>query len=118
VREGQLKATRIGKQYRISRVDLEAFTGHPVPPSDSEIAKRHRHVEVSAIVQIDAISPEASARLEKSLCAFASGRTNPEAPVRIDTIYDQHTGHLKIILLGSVNDTGSALKLITALLDS
>jgi excisionase family DNA binding protein len=117
VREGQLKATRIGKQYRISRADLEAFTGHPVPPSESEIARRQRHVEVSGIVQIDAISPEVSAQLENSMSAFVSGRTKPEEPLRIETIYDQHTGHLKIILLGGANDTGSALRLIAALLD-
>lgn len=117
VREGRLKATRIGKQYRIARVDLEAFTGHPVPPSESEIARRHRHVEVSSIVQIDAISPEASVQLETALAAFVSGRTQPEEPLRIDTIYDRHTGHLKIILLGSANDTGSALRLVTAVLD-
>ncbi len=117
VREGQLKATRIGKQYRISRADLEAFTGHPVPTSESEVARRHRQVEVSSIVQVDAISPEASAQLENSLSAFTSGRTKPEEPLRVETIYDRHTGHLKIILLGGANDTSAALKLITALLD-
>jgi excisionase family DNA binding protein len=117
VREGRLKATRIGKQYRIARADLEAFTGQPVPPTDSEIARRERHVEVSSIVQIDAISPEAAAQLENSLAAFVSGRAKPGEPLRIDSIYDRHTGHLKIILLGSANDTASALKLVTALLD-
>jgi excisionase family DNA binding protein len=118
VRDGQLKATRIGKQYRISRADLEGFIGHPVPASDSEIAKRHRHIEVSSIVQIDAISPEASAQLENALTAFVSGRTKPEEPLRIQSIYDRQTGHLKIIVLGGANDTGSALRLITALLDA
>jgi excisionase family DNA binding protein len=117
VREGRLKATRIGKQYRIARADLEAFTGHPLPPSDSEIARRQRHVEVSSVVQIDAISPEGSVQLENSLAAFVSGRTSPQEPLRVDTIYDRHTGHLKIILLGSANDTGSALRLVTAVLD-
>jgi excisionase family DNA binding protein len=117
VREGRLKATRIGKQYRISRADLEAFTGHPVPPSTSEIARRQRHVEVSGVVQIDAISPEAAAQLENSLSAFVRGRQHPEAPLRIDTIYDRNTGHLKIILLGGGNDTAAALKLITVLLE-
>src|ERR1700735_1598499 len=30
VRDGRLKATRIGKQYRIALSDLEAFAGRPV----------------------------------------------------------------------------------------
>jgi len=52
VREGRLKAVRIGKQYRIAREDLDAFTG-----TESKV-RRTRHVEVSSIVEIDAISRE------------------------------------------------------------
>jgi hypothetical protein len=55
--------------------------------------------------------------LENSLSAFASGRTTPEEPLRIETIYDRHTGQLKVLLFGGANNTSSALKLITALLD-
>ncbi len=54
VREGRLKAVRIGKQYRIAREDLEAMTGRPEPPPEPVL--RERHVEVSSIVEIDAIS--------------------------------------------------------------
>jgi excisionase family DNA binding protein len=117
VREGRLKATRIGKQYRIARADLEALTGHPVPPTPSEIATRHRHVEVSGIVQVDAVSPELAGQLENSLAAFVRGRAQPEEPLRIDAIYDRTIGHMKIIFLGGTKDTGSALKLITSMLE-
>ena len=116
VREGRLKAIRIGKQYRISRADLEAFTGHPVPLTKSESAKRHRHVDVSSVVQIDAISPELAAQLENSLTAFTHGRAQAAAPLRIQAIYDRHVGHIKIVLFGDANDTAAALKLMTALL--
>lgn len=117
VRDGRLKATRIGKQYRISRADLEAFTGHPVPPTPGEIARRHRHVEVSGVVQIDAVSPEIAAQLENSLSAFVRARAQQEQPLRVNTIYDENIGHMKIILLGGASETGSALKLITAVLE-
>lgn len=117
VREGRLKATRIGKQYRIARADLEAFTGHPVPPTPSEVAKRHRNVEVSGVVQVDAVSPEVAAQLENSLSALVRGRAQPEQPLRIDTIYEQDIGRMKIILLGGPSETSAALKLITALLE-
>jgi len=118
VREGKLKATRIGKQYRISRADLEAFTGHPVPPTKSEMAKRHRHVEVSSIVQIDAISQEASTQLANSLATFVYGRAKGDEPLRIETMYDPEIGRMKIILLGGANSNGTALKLITALIEN
>jgi excisionase family DNA binding protein len=117
VRDGKLKATRIGKQYRIARTDLEALTGHPLPLTKSESAKRHRQVDVSSVIQVDAVSPELAEQLENSLTAFTLGRAQAAAPLRIQAIYDRHTGHLKIILLGDPSDTAAALKLLTALLE-
>ena len=31
IRDGRLRAVRIGKQYRIARADLDALTGRPAP---------------------------------------------------------------------------------------
>ncbi len=117
VREGRLKATRIGKQYRIARADLEAFTGHPVPPTPSEIAARHRRVEVSSVVQVDAVSPELAGQLENSLAAFVRGRAQHKEPLRIEAIYDRTIGRMKVILFGGAKDIGSAIKLITSMLE-
>jgi excisionase family DNA binding protein len=55
VREGRLEAVRIGKQYRIARKDLEKLTGRPAASFEPEPVRRNRHVEVSSIVEIDAI---------------------------------------------------------------
>ena len=116
VREGRLKAVRIGKQYRIARAELEAFTGMPVPLTDSERARRQRGVEVSCVVGCDAISPEASSRLENTLKAFAQGGAGAGEPLRAETIYDPSVGHLKVTLFGSVSGTAAALNLIGSVL--
>src|ERR1700689_5306553 len=89
VREGRLKAVRIGKQYRITRENLEAITGRPEKPPAP--ARRTPHVEVSSIVEIDAISPEMANRLTTSLIGGARG-------IRIETIYNPERGHMKIVL--------------------
>src|SRR5271170_5574818 len=68
VRSGRLKAVRIGKQYRVTREDLEAITG-PMP--EAETIPRHRHVEVSAVVQIDAVSKDSAARITDHLIGAA-----------------------------------------------
>jgi excisionase family DNA binding protein len=112
VREGRLKATRIGKQYRIARADLEAFTGHPVPPSDRETVRRHRHVEVTSIVQIDAVSPEAAARITRTLAASSE---NGAARLRVESLYFDELGRLKIILFGDLAATAEAMALIDLL---
>jgi excisionase family DNA binding protein len=109
VREGRLKAVRIGKQYRIAREDLEAMTGRSEPPP--EPVRRTRHVEVSSIVEIDAISPEMANRLTTSLIGGASG-------IRVETIYNAERGHMKIVLVGSMDSNASYFKFISAVLES
>ena len=89
VRDGRLKAVRIGKQYRIARADLEAFTGLPLPLTDSERAKRQRSIGVSCVVEIDAISPESADQLESALKAFAHRSQSGEDNVRVEAIYDR-----------------------------
>jgi excisionase family DNA binding protein len=71
VREGRLKAVRIGKQYRISGDDLAALTGRPTASFRPEPVSRSRHVEVSSIVEIDAVSPETANRLSTTPSAAA-----------------------------------------------
>jgi excisionase family DNA binding protein len=116
VREGRLKAVRIGKQYRIARADLEAFTGLPLPLTDSERAKRQRHVRASCVVEIDAISPDSASQIESALKAFAHRSEAGEEEVRVEAIYDPDIGHLKVMLFGGAAGTASALMLGVALL--
>jgi excisionase family DNA binding protein len=123
VREGRLKAVRIGKQYRIAADDLAAMTGRPVSSFDPEPVARHRYVEVSSIVEIDAISPDLANRVTNLLMGAANSRGQSEhaqnhQPLRVETIYDQVRARLKIILVGSIDTNASVLKVIKALLES
>jgi excisionase family DNA binding protein len=114
VRDGRLKAVRIGKQYRLARADVEAFTGLPLPLTDGERARRQRAIAASCVVRIDAISPEESTELAASLDALARRDSSGEEALRIDTIYDKDIGHLQVTLFGGVDGTAGALKLIAA----
>jgi excisionase family DNA binding protein len=115
VRDGRLKAVRVGKQYRISRDDLEVFTGQPVPASARETASRERRVEVSSIVQIDAISPAAMSRLTTTLTAAVAGQHH-HPPARVEAVYDEERGQLKLILLGGLDTVTGLLKITETLL--
>jgi excisionase family DNA binding protein len=105
VRGGKLTAVRIGKQYRITREDLEALTGKPMTVSKSENTRRRRHVEASSIVQIDAIGADEAFRMANFLNAAAKGRTEDGSPLHIETIYDEGRAQLKIILVGDLSAT-------------
>jgi excisionase family DNA binding protein len=118
VREGRLKAVRIGKQYRIAREDLEQLTGRPAASFKPEPVRRNRHVEVSSIVEIDAIDPEAANRITNGLLGAANGRGQQEQPLRVETIYNEVRAHLKVIVTGSVSGTVGLLQLMTAYLEN
>jgi excisionase family DNA binding protein len=118
VREGRLKAVRIGKQYRIAREDLEKLTGRTAASFDPEPVRRHRHVEVSSIVEIDAIGPETANRITNGLLGAANGRGQQEQPLRVETIYNEVRAHLKVIVTGSLSSTVGMLQLMTAYLEN
>ena len=114
VRDGRLRAVRIGKQYRITREDLEAFVGAPVvdPPE----AGRHRHVDVSSIVEIDVVGPETAHRVSTLLTAMRTHAA--DQPLRVETVYDEGRARMKIIILGGMADTRHILEYVQAVLES
>jgi excisionase family DNA binding protein len=118
VREGRLKAVRIGKQYRIAREDLEAMTGRPATALEREPIGRQRHVEVSSIVEIDAVSTETANRVMNLLGGAYNSRRHGEEPLRIETIYNAERARMKIVLVGGMEITASYFKIISAVLES
>jgi excisionase family DNA binding protein len=108
VRDGRLKAVRIGKQYRISREDLEAFTG--TSAAALEVDEQTRHVEASSIVHIDAIDRAGADRI--STHVMGSLNQSGIGRLRAETVYDEDRAVLKVIILGDLAPTAELLRLI------
>ncbi|MFJ1645421.1 helix-turn-helix domain-containing protein [Streptomyces sp. NPDC088258] len=122
VRDGRLKAVRIGKQYRISRADFEALTSLPSADTapgtqGAPAAARRGHVEVSSIVQIDAIGPDAASRLSTFVTAGAQAERDTPDPLRVQTVYDKERARMKIVILGDAATTATVLHLIDDILE-
>lgn len=114
VRDGRLRAVRIGKQYRITREDLEAFVGSPL--GDPPAARRERHVDVSSVVEIDAVDQEMAHRASSLLTAV---RTGPgDQPLRVETVYDEERARMKVIVVGGLADSARLLEYLRAVLES
>jgi excisionase family DNA binding protein len=111
IRDGRLAAVRIGKQYRIARADLDAFTGRP--PATARLG-----AEVSAVVDLPGIGPVAADRLTTLIIAGAQGRSDAADPLRIRTVYDDSRAHLKIIIFGGIAATADVLHTIHAVCEA
>src|SRR3954464_7598878 len=67
IRDGRLRATRLGKSYRILRSDLEALAG--ASPARSDGAS----VRVTTVVDLDGLPPERAQRLATMLTSVRMG---------------------------------------------
>ena len=118
VREGRLKAVRIGKQYRIAQDDLEAFTGQPAASFDRDQVLPHRHVDASCIVEIDGLDAAQAGDLGTALASMGSGRRKGEEPLRIETVYDPARKRTRAILVGGALAVAEILRFANAWLES
>jgi excisionase family DNA binding protein len=116
IREGRLKAKRIGKEYRIARTDLDEFAGGT--SSAEEPVARTRQVIVSSIVDVDAISPEESHRVTTMIMAGLNARRGEGDFPRVDSIYYPERAGLRIMITANPVLTCDLLRMINALLEA
>ena len=114
VRDGRLKAVRIGKQYRVAAEDLAEFTGLRVPEKSAPA----RHVEVSSVVQIEAVDPDEASRMATYLVGSVQGHRSGDRNLRIETSYNKERARMKIIVLGDPATTADVLGLIATLTEA
>jgi excisionase family DNA binding protein len=108
IREGRVRAVKVGKSYRILRTDLEAMTGI-VAGSQRKVAR------VTSIFDIPDIAPALAQQLARQLPAMRMGQTAHPDPMSLDVAYDTARNHLKVVIVGSPADTAAMLKMIQLL---
>lgn len=109
IRAGRLPAVRIGKQYRIARADLAALTGRSTPAAPAGL-------EVSSIAQLDGVDRSTADRLATLVLASANTHHDPARPLRVQTVHDEKTHRMKIVILGDAAATADLLRLLDAVL--
>ncbi|GHG01480.1 MULTISPECIES: helix-turn-helix domain-containing protein [Amycolatopsis] len=114
VRDGRLKAVRIGKQYRITAEDLAAFTGLPVAErAPAPVA------ELSGVVEIAGVDRAAADRIATMVMASVNGpRDAGERPLRVETIHDGERATLKIIVLGDLAAGADLLRWVASVAEN
>jgi excisionase family DNA binding protein len=115
VRNGRLKAIRIGKQYRVAREELESIVG---TSNSREAVSRRRRAEVSSVVQMHAVTQNMVLRVADHLRNAVKTPRDDGSALRVETIYDQGHAHLKVIVIGSLSAAANVFGLLGAILDA
>ena len=95
IREGRIKATRIGKAYRILESDLAEFAGGPVDRAAGPSAR------VTSVVDIDNVDSETAQRLARFFPGALYSREPRPDPISLQVLYDPERQQLKVMLAGS-----------------
>jgi excisionase family DNA binding protein len=107
IHDGRLPATRVGKSYRILRVDLDTLAGVASGGSEPDGSAR-----TTCITDIPDITLEAAERMATFLQAVALTGNAGTPPLHLQTAFDPQAGTLKIIAIGSPSDVGKLLEMM------
>jgi excisionase family DNA binding protein len=119
IKEGRVRAVKVGRSYRILRSELEAMTGlrSEVEAMTAAVLgpPQRASARVTSIVDIPDIDPEAAKRLARLVPSVRMGRETPDDPMSLDIAYDQVRSSLKVVIVGSLADTSAILTMIKTL---
>jgi excisionase family DNA binding protein len=116
VAAGKLKATRIGKQYRIARGDLDAFTGGPSPSVEGRKVGVYGRTDATCVVQIEAITRDSADRLSGALIGAAKAPRAGGALMNVSAAYDEERDSLRVVIMsGDLRATADLVSMVDAL---
>jgi excisionase family DNA binding protein len=113
IHEGRLKHTRVGKQYRIARADLDAFTGGAL--NSGQAVQAPVETAVSSIVELNGINSDKAQRISSMVTVVGKGRNDSQA-LHIQAVHDPSRARLKLIIVGSLDTTRAMLGMLEHLL--
>ena len=113
IRDGRLKAARIGKAYRIAAEDLDAVAGV------ARAEAREASDRATVIADFGDVSPELGQRLASTLSAMLVGAHRVRTgPAHLETAYDPMLRRFKVVVVASPEDAAALLKSAAFLVES
>jgi excisionase family DNA binding protein len=109
IREGRLRAARLGKAYRIAQADLNAFAGLE---NGSAAASGDR---ATCMVDVPEISAETANRIALYLGGATLAGDSARPPLHVRTAFDPATRTLKVVIIGEPADVARVLDLFKVL---
>ncbi|MCC0694653.1 MULTISPECIES: helix-turn-helix domain-containing protein [unclassified Clostridioides] len=127
IKDGKLKANKLGKQWRVSQEDLNSFMDVKSENEDKGIEFRLNasenlasipKVNVSTVVEINNISNNEYSRLSNLLLALTNNPTSISSGSTINLKYAENENRLRVMLWGDIKFIEEMLSSISLLIEN
>ncbi|MGX9755394.1 helix-turn-helix domain-containing protein [Clostridioides difficile] len=130
IKDGKLKANKVGKQWRVSQEDLNSFMdvkSENKDKGDNGIEFRMNlsknlasipKVNVSTVVEINSISDNEYSRLSSLLLALTNNPTSISSGSTINLKYTENENRLRVMLWGDIKFIEDMLSSISLLIEN
>ncbi|MCC0655968.1 helix-turn-helix domain-containing protein [Clostridioides sp. ES-S-0123-01] len=127
IKDGKLKANKVGKQWRVSQEDLNSFMDVKSENEDKGIEFRLNasenlasipKVNVSIVVEINNISNNEYSRLSNLLLALTNNPTSISSGSTINLKYAENENRLRVMLWGDIKFIEEMLSSISLLIEN
>jgi excisionase family DNA binding protein len=109
IREGSLKAKKLGKQWRIQRRDVDALTGKEANTEEAVTDSEAERVHVSAVVDIRVDNEEEADRVFNAMLAAVTGKGPEYGVVHYESLYLRDEQKARLLFWGDAAFIGGAL---------
>ncbi len=116
IREGKLRAVKIGKGWRVSGHDLSVFTEGANLPDRSEAVPAQR-VKASSVIDIDVVSRDEAIRIVNTLTALMNSKPPEYGPSSMQAQFIEPEFKVRITLWSGVKFMAAILSAVEALTD-
>jgi excisionase family DNA binding protein len=108
IREGRLKAKKLGKEWRVLRGDLDAFTGNE-RDDGAQVGSIEERVHVTAVVDISVASEHEADRIFTTMLAAVTGKGPEFGAVHYQSLYLAEEKKARLLFWGDAGFIGNAL---------
>ena len=133
IKEGKLNANKLGKQWRISPLDLERFTKSEDSIMNSESISYDEEVElsnnelkfeikneikVSSVIDLEGVDSEEYSKISNMLLAVMNCKNDNLQKNTINMKYSKNMNRLRVMLWANISTTKEVLEVIEVLKDN
>jgi excisionase family DNA binding protein len=119
IREGRLRATKVGKSWRVSGHDLSVFTEGSGRPASAPVSSEHpagrEEIKVSAVIDIPVTDTQESVRIATTLTAALNSKPSGYGSSSLRTQYLMPENVIRVMIWGSLEFTQIMFSYITEL---